>query len=210
MNFSLVTMVKKLYVMLRNGEGWELDEPGLDGHGMPIIHDVARVLGCIRGSQDNNLSWPGKSSELHEIEPKIYLAEPEFRADKQILLSEAHHFSSENGRLSLQPQHSRTSFPSVEAATTNPLIQQDDWSLSWKHSVRKHQESQQKPDIIFSDILMQETQDDVSNPPFFPINPPKSPPYQFPKPEIDMFDTRGATNPLLSDIRRARHKVPGI
>jgi hypothetical protein len=30
--------------MLRNGETWELDEPKLNDHGKPIVHDVARIL----------------------------------------------------------------------------------------------------------------------------------------------------------------------
>jgi hypothetical protein len=87
----------------------------------------------------------------------------------------------------------------VEAAATNSPIQQDDWSLSWKHSMLKHQESQQKPDIILSNVLMQETQIEVSNSLFSLMDPLHSPLYQFLEPEIDMFDTRDITSPFMSD-----------
>jgi hypothetical protein len=185
--------------MLRNGETWELDEPELNGHGMPIIHDVARVLGCIRGPPDDVWLWPGRSSHLYETEPNIYLAHPELRKDKQMALSEAHHFSSESGGLSSSSQNSETSFSPIETATPYPLIQQD-WSLSWKHSMPKHQESQQMPDIILPDVLMQDTQDHESTSPFFPMDPLDSPPYQLPKPETDMFIAKEATNSLLLGI----------
>jgi len=190
-------MVKKLYVMLRNGEPWELDEPELNNHGMPIIHDVARILGCIRGPQDDVWSWPGKSRDPHEIEPKIYLAQPEFREDKQMALSEAHHFSSESGRFSSPSQDPETLFTSVETGTAYPLIQQDDW---WKQPMPKHQQSQQEPDIILSDVLIQETQVEVSNSPSFLMDPLYSRPYQFLELEVDILDTRDATSPSMSDI----------
>jgi len=186
--------------MLRNGETSELDEPELNDHGMPIIHDIAMILGCKRGSDDDFWSWPGKSSDLHEIGPKIDLAQPEFREDKQMALLEAHHFSSKSGRFSSPPQDSETPFAPVETNTANPLTQQDDWLLSWKHSMPEHQESQHKPAINLSDVLMRETQIDVSNSSFFPMDPLDSP-HQIPQPENDMFDTRDTTNPLITDIR---------
>jgi len=185
--------------MLRNGETWELDEPELNDYGMPIIHDVSRALGCIRGPQDDVWSWPGRYSDLYDTKPRTYLAHPEFREDKQMAHSEAHHSSSESGRLSSLSQKSETAFTPVETAA-HSRIQQEDLPLSWKHPMPKHQGLQQKPDIILSDILMQETQDYESNSPFFPMEPLDSPPYQFSTPETDMFDTRETPNSLLSDI----------
>ena len=200
MNIALKATVEKLYIMLRNGETWELDEPELNDYGMPIIHDVSRVLGCIRGSQDDVWSWSARYSDLYETKPKTYLAHPEFRDDQEMAHSEARHSSFESGRLSSLSQNSETPFTSVETATAHSRIQQEDWPLPWKHPIPNHQGLQQKPDSILSDILMQETQDYELNSLFFPMETPDIPFYQLSTPETDIFGTRQTANSLLSDI----------
>jgi len=185
--------------MLRNGETWKLEEPELNDYGIPIIHDVSRVLGCIRGPQDDVWSWPGRYSDFYDTKPRTHLAHPEFREDKQMTHSEAHHSSDESGRLSSLSQKSETPFTIVETAA-HSRIQQEDLPLSRKRPMQTHQGLQQKPDINISDILMQETQDYESNSPFFPMEPLDGPPHQFSTPETDVFDTRETANSLLSDI----------
>ncbi|KAN0105905.1 hypothetical protein V8E51_008781 [Hyaloscypha variabilis] len=195
-NSALKATVEKLYIMLRNGETWELDEPELNENGMPIIHDVSKILGCIRGPQDNVRSGPGMYRDLYETESRTYLAHPEFGEDERTAHSEGHHSSSESGRLSSQSQNPEPPFVS----TANSQIQQEDWSSPWEHPVPKPQGSQQKPEIILSDFLVQETQDYESDSPFFPIKPLDSPSYQFLTPETDIFNTREAANSFLLDI----------
>ncbi len=53
--FVLVATVQKLYSMLRNGEKWELGEPELNDRGLPIVHNVASKLGCLRPNSDLDL-----------------------------------------------------------------------------------------------------------------------------------------------------------
>ena len=53
--FVLVATVQKLYSMLRNGEKWDLGEPELNDRGLPVVHNVAAKLGCLRPNSDMDL-----------------------------------------------------------------------------------------------------------------------------------------------------------
>lgn len=41
--------------MVRNGQTWDLGEPDLNDHGLPIVHNIADKLGCIRPNGDIDL-----------------------------------------------------------------------------------------------------------------------------------------------------------
>jgi hypothetical protein len=71
--FSLVATVEKLYSMLRNGESWLLDEPRMNNNEMPIIHDIAKLLGCLREPSDN--LW--EANEFQESKDRILNAKQE-------------------------------------------------------------------------------------------------------------------------------------
>ncbi|KAG5930722.1 hypothetical protein E4U53_002159 [Claviceps sorghi] len=53
--FALIATVHKLYSMVRNSQPWELGEPDLNDRGLPVIHDIALKLGCIRPNSDIDL-----------------------------------------------------------------------------------------------------------------------------------------------------------
>lgn len=53
--FALIATVHKLYNMVRNSQSWELGEPDLNDRGLPVIHDIAQKLGCIRPNSDVDL-----------------------------------------------------------------------------------------------------------------------------------------------------------
>ena len=53
--FALIATVHKLYSMVRNSQPWELGEPDLNDRGLPVIHDIAHKLGCIRPNSDIDL-----------------------------------------------------------------------------------------------------------------------------------------------------------
>ncbi|KAK2598946.1 Fluconazole resistance protein 1 [Conoideocrella luteorostrata] len=53
--FALIATVHKLYNMVRNSQSWELGEPDLNDRGLPVIHDIAQKLGCIRPNSDIDL-----------------------------------------------------------------------------------------------------------------------------------------------------------
>lgn len=61
----------------------------------------------------------------------------------------------------------------------------------------KYQQTQTKSNTIL-EIPMQEAQVDISSSPFFPMDR-DSPIYQFPEPELDLFNTKYATTPFMSD-----------
>ncbi|TVY37353.1 Fluconazole resistance protein 1 [Lachnellula cervina] len=48
----LISTIHKLYARVRNGESWNLGEPELDDRGLPVVHDIAEKLGCVRPSFD--------------------------------------------------------------------------------------------------------------------------------------------------------------
>ena len=165
----------------------------MNDRGMPVIHNVAKILGCIRGAQDDVWAWAEKQSVISELRSK--LSQQGRIEDEQRALSWDHGLSLDCKGFSSPSQDLNTPSTSAEAAMANP-VQQKDWSLSQNHSSPKYQELQQKPDIILSNVLAQETRDDISNSPFFPMDSPLD---QFPKPKIDTFDTRGSTEPFASD-----------
>lgn len=41
--------------MVRNGQAWELGEPDLNDRGLPVVHNIADKLGCIRPNGDIDL-----------------------------------------------------------------------------------------------------------------------------------------------------------
>ncbi|OAA48599.1 Zn(2)-C6 fungal-type DNA-binding domain protein [Metarhizium rileyi] len=53
--FALIATVHKLYNMVRNSQPWGLGEPDLNDRGLPVIHDIAQKLGCIRPNSDIDL-----------------------------------------------------------------------------------------------------------------------------------------------------------
>ncbi|KHN98839.1 uncharacterized protein MAM_03301 [Metarhizium album ARSEF 1941] len=53
--FALIATVHKLYNMVRNSQPWDLGEPDLSDRGLPVIHDIAQKLGCIRPNSDVDL-----------------------------------------------------------------------------------------------------------------------------------------------------------
>ncbi|KAG9228509.1 hypothetical protein BJ875DRAFT_446816 [Amylocarpus encephaloides] len=145
--------IEKLYIMLRKGEAWELDEPELNDYGMPIIHDVPRALGCIRRTQEDSWSLPGRHDTPCNLKSKSYLPDPEFGRDEPATPSQAHCSPLKRAGLSTP-------------CTGNP---QEYFSPFWKHQKPEHEELQQKPDFILCDVLMQESQDYLSDSPFFPM-----------------------------------------
>ncbi|TVY38693.1 Fluconazole resistance protein [Lachnellula occidentalis] len=58
----LISTIHKLYARVRNGESWNLGEPELDDRGLPVVHDIAEKLGCVRPSFDDDTDG---FAELH-------------------------------------------------------------------------------------------------------------------------------------------------
>lgn len=55
----LAATIYKLYAMVRNSVPWDLGDPELNDHGQPIVHEIARKLGCVR--PDDEMGLPSQS-----------------------------------------------------------------------------------------------------------------------------------------------------
>jgi hypothetical protein len=57
--------------MVRNGESWELGDPELNDRGLPVVHNIASKLGCIRPNSDIDLPvhsvFPEDERDLKEL-----------------------------------------------------------------------------------------------------------------------------------------------
>lgn len=58
--------------MVRNGESWDLGEPELNDRGLPVIHNIAEKLGCIRHSPDLPQSFPEDADDFAELQRHLY------------------------------------------------------------------------------------------------------------------------------------------
>lgn len=56
----LAATIYKLYAMVRNSVPWDLGDPELNDHGQPIVHEIARKLGCVR--PDDEMDLPSQSA----------------------------------------------------------------------------------------------------------------------------------------------------
>jgi hypothetical protein len=69
--FSLVATVHKLYTMLRTGQKWDLGEPEINDRGLPVVHNIAALLGCIRPNSDLDLPissvFPENEADMAEL-----------------------------------------------------------------------------------------------------------------------------------------------
>jgi hypothetical protein len=63
--------------MVRNGQPWDLGEPGSNERGDPIVHDIASQLGCIRPNADADLPphsvFPEDQAGLEKLAAELEL-----------------------------------------------------------------------------------------------------------------------------------------
>jgi hypothetical protein len=57
--------------MVRAGEAWTYDEPTLNDRGLPVIHNIAEILGCIRLSPDLPTLFPENEDGFQELERRL-------------------------------------------------------------------------------------------------------------------------------------------
>jgi hypothetical protein len=58
--------------MVRNGEPWDLGEPELNDRGLPVIHNIAEKLGCIRPSPDMPQAFPEDAEEFAALQAQLF------------------------------------------------------------------------------------------------------------------------------------------
>lgn len=63
----MAAAIQRPYRMIRRSEPWELDEPGLNDNGQPIVHNIAQMLRCIHPGSVQLPSHP----VLAEDEPTV-------------------------------------------------------------------------------------------------------------------------------------------
>ena len=72
--YALIATVQKLYAMVRGGEAWDLGEPELNDRGLPVIHNIAEKLGCIRRSPDMPQAFPEDAEEFAALQTQLFAA----------------------------------------------------------------------------------------------------------------------------------------
>lgn len=69
--YALIATVHKLYDMLRRGEEWTYGEPELNDRGLPVIHNIAEKLGCIRQAPDVSYTFPEGEEDFLELQHRL-------------------------------------------------------------------------------------------------------------------------------------------
>jgi len=69
--YALIATVHKLYDMLRRGEEWTYGEPELNDRGLPVIHNIAEKLGCIRQAPDVDYKFPEGEEDFLELQHRL-------------------------------------------------------------------------------------------------------------------------------------------
>jgi hypothetical protein len=57
--------------MVRNKEEWTLGDPEINDRGQPVIHDIARRLGCIRQSTDLPVVFPEDAAQFAALQAQM-------------------------------------------------------------------------------------------------------------------------------------------
>jgi hypothetical protein len=74
----LIAIVQTLYKMVRNGETWDLGEVELNEQGLPVVHDIAEKLGCVRQLLDTPCAVPEDEEVLADSKEQPDFAEENF------------------------------------------------------------------------------------------------------------------------------------
>lgn len=86
--FALIATVHKLYSMVRNGQSWDLGEPELNDRGLPVIHNIAQKLGCIRPNSDIDLPvhsvFPEDEQDMADLARQLEEQQKEHEPLKEI------------------------------------------------------------------------------------------------------------------------------
>jgi hypothetical protein len=69
--YALIATVQKLYTMVRNNESWDLEEPGSNDRGQPIIQDITSRFGCIRPSPDLTIAFPEGANDFAHLQVQL-------------------------------------------------------------------------------------------------------------------------------------------
>lgn len=111
--------------MLRNGEQWTLGEPDLNDRGLPVIHNIAQKLGCIRPNSDIDLPVhsviPEDEKDLADL---VVQLESQEKAAQQMRTDRASSSDEEHSDFE-QVDHRKLAFGSqqqgVSAANLSPV-----------------------------------------------------------------------------------------
>jgi hypothetical protein len=64
--------------MVRNGETWDLGEVELNEQGLPVVHDIAEKLGCVRQLPDNPYAVSEDAEILADSKEQLDFVEESF------------------------------------------------------------------------------------------------------------------------------------
>lgn len=180
--------------MLRNGESWLLDEPQTNEHGMPIVHDVAKALGCLRAGQDN--VWA--ISSILQLGKRILTSEEEHIEGYEKSFSPDDCLCPRFERIDSMPQVSETPSSPLEQENAVYQHQEENWSSSKDGHLPTHQAPQQNPAFWFVSSQIRNPATNSSNQ--YPDQAGSSSVWkQLSDSEVSSFDTTEAAQTLLPD-----------
>ncbi|KZZ93242.1 hypothetical protein AAL_05627 [Moelleriella libera RCEF 2490] len=113
--------------MVRSSQRWELDEPDLNDRGLPVIHDIAQKLGCIRPNSDVDLPvhsvFPEDEAGMSELARQLEEQQSKDGDTKDGERSQHHHDDRSSAS---EPDHSdfedyrKTAFGGGNTITLSP------------------------------------------------------------------------------------------
>ncbi|KAL6411771.1 hypothetical protein AUP68_04146 [Ilyonectria robusta] len=129
--FALIATVYKLYLMVRKNQLWELDEPELNDRGVPVIHNIAQKLGCIRPNSNIDLPihsvFPKDEAGMAELARQLEEQQREQEPQKEAKKADSSIYNRTERALSSKLDHSdfehgyrKLSFESNNALTLSP------------------------------------------------------------------------------------------
>lgn len=100
--------------MVRRGEEWTYGEPELNDRGLPVIHNIAEKLGCIRPAPDVSYTFPEGEEDFLELQQRLQASASLEGSDNKVDPHDSEHTLDRNDRSS-----SSESDHSTESNTCN-------------------------------------------------------------------------------------------
>lgn len=122
--------------MVRNKEQWTLGDPEINDRGQPVIHDIARRLGCIRPSTDLPVAFPEDAAQFAALQAQMEASIADDEHDDATQKA-----SSKSGYSSRSRTDRESSSESEHSANSGDYVQ-----MMWNQQQLQEQEQLLDPD----------------------------------------------------------------
>ncbi|KAF5237576.1 hypothetical protein FANTH_10767 [Fusarium anthophilum] len=135
---AFTATIQRLYLMVRNGETWDFDEPELDDRGELIVHDIVHKLGYTLPSteaESPTTSMGLEDEEKSEESPSRHNNENEVQVSKQEAVVPYTGLPTPCQAEQSPPEHYVETFTDGSNASMDRCIGSDNLSTSSQHWV---------------------------------------------------------------------------